>query len=119
MSKKPTGGRTSTTTVTRTEVERALAKAPSQLPADEEKAVRMLHGVGANGSLALGRIGQESEETRAVLLDIELELLKQWRARAAAAQSASQTTPATEPAVEPNPRRDRIVSALRTKKPSR
>jgi hypothetical protein len=134
MNKKPTGatglGRTATTvttettrTLTRQQVRDALARGATRLPSDEEKALRMLHGGSAPRTLVLERVGQDHPDTREKLLGIELELLRQWRERQAAQkpeprlQAAAAPRPAAP--VAANPKRERIVAALKTKKPAR
>jgi hypothetical protein len=78
----------------------------------------MVHGLAAPKTLVLERVGQDNPETRARLLDIELELLRQSRARAAA--MAPRVAPAAVVEVAPaNPKRDRIVAALKSRKPAR
>lgn len=118
MQKKPTASpRTTTTTTTRaptkTAVREALARSGTALPADEEKALRMLNGASVPGNYVLERVGQEHPEAREKLLSIELQLLKEWKARQAATVTAAKA-----PAREPNARRSQIVSALK-KKPTR
>lgn len=115
MQKRPMGGKSSTTTVTTTEIKQALNRNATGLAAEEEKALRMLHGVGAPHTHVLERVGQDNPETRGKLLDIELELLRQLRQRQTAQASDTQTT--TRAAS--NPRRDQLVKTLRAKKPSR
>lgn len=114
-------GRTATasqTATSATELTKALSGGANRLPATEEKALRMLHGVGAPRTLVLERVGQEHPEARARLLDIELELLRQSRARAAATTVTK--SPAKAPvAAAANPKRAKIVAALKAKKPSR
>jgi len=116
MQKKPTGStRTTTSTTTRapaSPVREALARGGNALPAEEDKALRMLHGASVPRTHVLERVGQDNDETREKLLGIELQLLKQWKARQAAAPAP------TRAAREPNARRERIVSALK-KKPTR
>jgi len=119
MQKKSTSQKTTTRTtreqvveknLSRAELVRALASGAARVTPSEEKAVRMIHGIGAPRTLVLERIGQDNPETRARLLDIELELLRQSRARALATPVA---TVATAPA---NPKRARIVAALKSSK---
>jgi hypothetical protein len=143
MDKKPTGSkatapRASTGTVTRTELRETLSRATPRLAADEEKALRMLHGVSAPRTIVLERVGQDHPDTREKLLGIELELLRQWRERqsgtgrpdprsqAKSAAPAAKETVVVVPAKAPakaaatvNPRRDRIVQALRSRKSSK
>lgn len=129
MQKKPMGktetARTAaaaTGTLTRQKVREALARGATRLPADEEKALRMLHGGSAPRTLVLERVGQDHPDAREKLLGIELELLRQWRERQGSTKpeprsSAVPAAPAA--ATTPNPKRERIVAALKTKKPSR
>lgn len=115
MQKKPTGStRTTASTTTRaparTSVKETLARGGHALPAEEDKALRMLHGASVPRTHVLERVGQDHPEAREKLLAIELQLLKEWKARQSAAPARA--------AREPNARRDRIVSALK-KKPTR
>lgn len=128
MQKKPTSQKATTATratiattqkdaPTRAELVRGLADGASRLSASEDKVLRMVHGLPAPRTLVLERVGQDNPETRARLLDIELELLRQSRTRAAAAQPR---IPAAIIEVAPaNPKRDRIVAALKSRKPAR
>ena len=118
MQKKPTsqhspGTPQATRTVTETEVRESLNRHHAGLEPDEEKVLRMRHGA-ASRSLTLTRVGQDNPDTREKLLSIELELLRQWKARQEPRPAPVLVRPA---APEANPRRDKIVSALRTKKP--
>lgn len=117
MQKKSMGSQTVTTTVTRAEVKKVLARDTTGLAADEEKALRMLHGVGGSRSLVLERVGQDNPGTRDVLLNMEVELLRQLRQREASAEQGPRAHSRSDAA--PNPRRDEIVKALKAKKPSR
>jgi len=132
MQKKPTTPRAAsatkaqtavTTDTSRTEVEQALSTGKVKLPAVEEKALRMRHGVGAPRTLVLERVGQDHPDAREKLLSIELELLRQWRQRQSATQRpdprSSVATPgpvASGGISTANPKRDRIVAALKSKK---
>lgn len=123
MQKKPTaqqstGAQQATRTVTAAEVREALARRTPELAADEEKVLRMRHGAPSPRTLVLERVGQDHADTRERLLGLEVEFLRQWRERqqlAARAAPAPQATTRT-PAPAANPRRDKIVQALRTKK---
>lgn len=118
MQKKSRGSQTgTTTTVTSAEVKKALTRETTGLAADEEKALRMLHGAGGSHSLVLERVGQNNPDTRDALLSMEVELLRQMRQRAATSAPQHQTASRADAA--PNPRRDEIVKALKAKKPSR
>ncbi len=139
MPKKPTShrpaaaarsGRATTTTVdadvktqvSPAEVAEALAR-PNRLTATEEKALRMTHGVSAPRTLVLERVGQNHPEARAKLLGIELELLRQFRARQSAQATVTTSAPPaasiTSVVAPANPKRDRIVAALKAKKPTK
>ena len=120
------------TELSRAELTQALASGSARLAADQEKALRMLHGVAAPRTLVLERVGQNHPEAREKLLGIELELLRQSRSRATAAATTAPTAgltaghgrPATAPApaaqaAPANPRRAKIVAALKSKKPTR
>jgi hypothetical protein len=112
-------GRTATTqqTLSAAELTQALSRGTPQLAAVEEKALRMHYGVSVPRTLVLERVGQNHKESRDELLNIELNLLRQWHARAKAAPATH--AGATALAAPPNPRRERIVAALKSKKPSR
>lgn len=115
MTKKPmTSSRTSATrsgTVTTTDVREALARSTPTLAAEEEKALRMLHGVPVSRTTVLERVGQDHPASREKLLGIELELLRQWRER-----QAAKPEPRNEAKAAPaSPRREKIVAALKTK----
>jgi len=120
MQKKPMGTKASGTqavrTVSKAEVAEGLAKGGGRLPAEEEKALRMMYGVPAPHTLVLERVGQEHPDSRERLLGLELELLRQWRERQAGSRPdpRSQAVPAAAPAS--NPGRARIVQALRSRK---
>lgn len=123
MQKKPTrlkvataprGAHSVTTQVapSRTELAKALA-VPSRLPATEEKALRMLHGVQAPKTLVLSRVGQNIPESRTRLLEIELELLRQSKSRSHVAVRKPAAPVAVAATAAANPRRARIVAALK------
>lgn len=108
------GSRPASRTLTTDEVRETLSRGPTALAADEEKVLRLRLGVPVRHDVLLERVGQENPETRERLLGIELELLRQLRER-------QRTAAAPEPqasAAPSNPRRDRIVAALRARKPS-
>ncbi len=112
------------TTVTTSDVREALKRPSPRLAPEQEKVLRMRHGAAAPRTLVLERVGQDHPDAREKLLGIELELLRQWRERQTArpeprAQVAVRVEApvAARPAAPaPNPRRDKIVQALRTKK---
>jgi hypothetical protein len=120
MQKKPQTPSAATSVTIETsqaEVRQALATGNARLSAAEEKALRMRYGAGSPGSLVLERVGQNHPEARERLLGIELELLRQAKARQAAASVKPAPVVAAVTAAAPaNPKRDRIVEALRKKK---
>jgi hypothetical protein len=109
MQKKPTSQKATTTRAavattqkdapTRAELVRGLADGASRLSAVEEKVLRMGHGVGAPRTLVLER--------------------RQSRARASAAAQPRVAPPAIVEVAPANPKRDRIVAALKSRKPAR
>lgn len=116
MQKRPMGGKKSqatTATVTTAEIRSALTRDTTGLAAEEEKALRMLHGVSAPHTLVLEQVGQDNPDTRNRLLGIELELLRQMRERKVSGAAPRTATRAT---AEANPRRDKLVEALKAKK---
>lgn len=118
MQKKPTsktttGTRDAEAAPTSADVRERLAQPLPRLAADEEKGLRMLHGASLARTTVLERVGQDHPEARAKLLGIELELLRQLKARQAAA-AAAPAPAAAEPAAK-NEKRSRIVSALKKK----
>ncbi|SEU15175.1 hypothetical protein [Stigmatella erecta] len=106
-------------TVTTKEVKTALEKART-LTAEEEKVLRMRHGVGAPSTRApLPRAAGNNEELADELLVIEMQLMKAMRARTGQTKTASKSPPkAAAPAKEPtkNAAKEKIVRALRKKK---
>jgi len=121
MQKKPTAQQSAqqaTRTVTAAEVRETLARRTPDLEADAEKLLRMRYGAPAPRTLVLERVGQEHLDTRQKLLDIELELLRQARARQQASARVAAPAPQAPRAAAPaaNPRRDKIVQALRARK---
>jgi len=102
------------TTLSAAAVRQALARPAPSLEADAEKVLRMRHGAPGVRTLELERVGQDHPETAERLLSLEVELLRQWKERQAAAQARA-AAPARE-AAPANPRRDRIVQALRSQK---
>ena len=112
-----------TRTLSKTALRRALARPTPELAGDEEKALRMLNGGSTPRTTVLERVGQEHPDSREKLLGIELELLRQWRERRDAGRAdpraAAKATPAPAAKPAPNARREKIVQALKAKKPSR
>ncbi|HVP59349.1 MAG TPA: hypothetical protein VMT11_02200 [Myxococcaceae bacterium] len=79
-------------------VTEALRTQDRHLAPVEERAVRMLHGVGVRADAPLARIGPEGSELADELLVLELQLARQARARV--------------PRM-PSPAKSKIVRALR------
>lgn len=98
------GEKTSSSTITSTEVRELLRTAAKRLSAREEKAVRMRAGAGLGRSEALPRRGQGNVEARAELLAMEIELKEKLAAR------SGKTTAA--PRVR-SKEKDKIIRALR------
>jgi hypothetical protein len=78
MERTPDGKGRVTTEELRTELERDRALTPA-----EERALRMRHGVGVRADAPLARVAPEGSELADELLVIELQLLRQARARTA------------------------------------
>ena len=97
--------KSSSSTITSTEVRQLLRTAAKQLSAREEKAVRMRSGTSLGKEQALPRRGQENPEARAELMALEIELKRKLGARTS--KSAGATTPVR--AAEKN----KIIRALR------
>src|SRR3954454_23909026 len=87
--------KSSSTTITSTEVRELLRTAAKQLSAREEKALRMRSGAPLDKTTPVPRRGQDHPEARAELLAMELELK---------AKLASRTTPSKAEAAGPAPR---------------
>jgi hypothetical protein len=81
MERTPDGKGRVTTEKLRTELERDRALTPV-----EERALRMRHGVGVRADAPLARVAPEGSELADELLVIELQLLRQARARTAPRQ---------------------------------
>ncbi|HUM11756.1 MAG TPA: hypothetical protein VLT82_12470 [Myxococcaceae bacterium] len=79
-------------------VSEALRRQDRHLAPDEERAVRMLHGVGVRADAPLARIAPEGSELADELLLLELQLARQARTRV--------------PRM-PSPAKSKIVRALR------
>lgn len=99
--------KTSSTTITSTEVRELLRTAAKQLSAREEKALRMRSGAPLDKNLPLPRRGQDHPEARAELLAMELELKARLAARTAPSK-AEAAAPATR-----TREKDKIIRALR------
>ena len=102
------------TTVTSKEIKAALEKTRTLAP-EEEKVVRMRHGVGApSKSAPLPRAAGDNEELGDELLFIEMQLMKAMRARTAQAKSTSK--PKADTGASSSATKAKIVSALKKKK---
>ncbi len=100
--------KSSSSTITATEVREMLRTAAQRLSAREEKALRMRTGVGLGRGDPLPRRGQENPEARAELLALELELVRKLAAR----KGASTAAPKAGAAVRTK-EKDKIIRALR------
>ena len=99
--------KSSSSTITSTEVRELLRTAAKRLSAREEKALRKRSGVSVGLDHPLPRRGQEHPEARAELLALELELKQKLadRARPAAPQQPKAAVRTRE--------KDKIIRALR------
>ena len=99
--------KSSSSTITATEVREMLRTAAQRLSAREEKALRMRTGVGLDRGEPLPRRGQENPEARAELMALELELVRKLADRqgTAAAPKAGAAVRTKE--------KDKIIRALR------
>jgi len=98
------GEKTSSSTITSTEVRELLRTAAKKLSAREEKALRMRSGAGLGRGEMLPRRGQENPEARAELLAMEIELKEKLAARG---------TKKTASAPVRSKEKDKIIRALR------
>ncbi len=94
--------KSSSTTITSTEVRELLRAAASRLSAREEKTVRMRSGTSLDHGQPLPRRGQDIPEARAELMAIEIELKQKL---------ADRTAPAVAPVRTKE--KDKIIRALR------
>jgi len=99
--------KSSSSTITSTEVRELLRTAAKQLSAREEKALRMRSGAGLARTEPLPRRGQDNAESRAELLALELELKQKLAAR------TSKKTTAAAPSAVRTKEKDKIIRALR------
>lgn len=103
MSKK-----TSSSTITATEVREMLRTAAERLTAREEKALRMRNGASVDRAQPLPRRGQQNADASAELLALELELKQKLAARGKAAPAAAQAAAPVR-----SKEKDKIIRALR------
>ncbi len=109
--------KSSSSTMTSTEVRELLRTAAEKLSAREEKALRMRTGAGLARTEKLPQRGQTNPEAKAELMALEIELRQKLLARAAKAAPppASTTAPASEesaPSIRTK-EKDKIIRALR------
>ena len=97
--------KSSSSTITSTEVRALLRTAAKQLGSREEKALRMRSGTSLDRSQPLLQRGQEHPEARAELLAMELELKQKLASRAAAPHGSAGAVRTKE--------KDKIIRALR------
>jgi hypothetical protein len=97
--------KSSSTTITSTEVRELLRAAATRLSAREEKTVRMRSGTSLGHAEPLPRRGQNHPEARAELLALEIELKEKLAERAAAARAPAAPVRTKE--------KDKIIRALR------
>jgi hypothetical protein len=94
-------------TVVTEEVRAGLVRAPA-LTVEEERVLRLRHGVSPDANAPLARVAPADSELGDELLVLELQLLRAVRARAAQAAAASGTA-------DPS-RKSKIIRALRKKR---
>jgi hypothetical protein len=99
------GEKTSSSTITSTEVRELLRTAAKKLSAREEKALRMRSGAGLGRGEMLPRRGQENPEARAELLAMEIELKEKLASRGTAKKTVAAPVRSKE--------KDKIIRALR------
>ena len=97
--------KSSSSTITSTEVRQLLRTAARQLSAREEKALRMRSGTSLGKEQALPRRGQENPEARAELMALEIELKRKLAGRTARKEGAATQVRAAE--------KNKIIRALR------
>jgi hypothetical protein len=101
--------KSSSSTMTSTEVRELLRTAARHLSAREEKALRMRSGEGLGRNEPLPRRGQNHPEAAAELLALEIELKQKLAARAGAKKATATTAAAPTRTKE----KDKIIRALR------
>ena len=99
--------KSSSSTITSTEVRELLRTAARRLSASEEKTLRMRSGASLGRGELLPRRGQSNPEARAELLALEIELKEKLAARGA---PGAKKTPATAVRTK---EKDKIIRALR------
>ena len=97
--------KSSSSTITSTEVRQLLRTAAKRLSAREEKAVRMRSGTSLGKEQALPRRGQENPEARAELMALEIELKRKLAARTSKGAGPATQVRAAE--------KNKIIRALR------
>ncbi len=97
--------KSSSSTITSTEVRQLLRTAARQLSAREEKALRMRSGTSLGKEQALPRRGQENTEARAELMALEIELKRKLAGRTARPKDAATQVRTAE--------KNKIIRALR------
>lgn len=108
-------GSSSTVAVTAEEVRAALPRTRT-LTSEEEKALRMRHGVKSDTREALPRADGGNPELADELLILEMQLMKAWKMRLAETKARTNVTVAARPSSESSRAKDKIVRALRRKK---
>lgn len=114
MERKAMGGQVE---VVAEEVKASLARRPSVLTGEEERALRMRQGASVNVEAPLARAAGKNAELEDELLLIEMQLLRA-RMRAGKAEGLPRAPRATAPApqVAASPTKSKIVRALRRKR---
>ena len=107
-------GSSSTVAVTAEEVRAALPRTRT-LTSEEEKALRMRHGVKSDTREPLPRADGGNAELADELLILEMQLMKAWKMRLAETKARTNVT-AARPSTESSRAKDKIVRALRRKK---
>jgi hypothetical protein len=105
------GGSTTAVAVTADEVRAALGRAKT-LTSEEEKALRMRHGAGADLRAPLPRAAGSNLELADELMLIEMQLLRASRGRT----STPTAKPGNVVAAPRNAAKDKIIRVLRKKK---
>jgi hypothetical protein len=98
--------KSSSSTITSTEVRELLRTAAKQLSAREEKALRMRSGASVGRDEPLPRRGQGNPDAQAELLAMEIELKQKLLARAGGTKTKASTSVRSK-------EKDKIIRALR------